>query len=95
MNIIFRESTLIVFLSLLRLFKTHLISKLVSSQQQQCVAFPLCGKSLDMTAVLDTGHRVIGIEGSQTGIEAFFNENNIPYEIEKDENNQYQIYKVN
>jgi thiopurine S-methyltransferase len=68
---------------------------LVSSQQQQCVAFPLCGKSLDMTAVLDTGHRVIGIEGSQTGIEAFFSENNIPYEIEKDENNQYQIYKVN
>ncbi len=91
----FEKSTLIVFLSLLRLFKTHLISKLVSSEQQQCVAFPLCGKSLDMTAVLDTGHRVIGIEGSQTGIEAFFNENNIPYEIEKDENNQYQIYKVN
>jgi hypothetical protein len=47
-----------------------------------------------MKAVLDTGHRVIGIEGSQIGVEAFFNENNIPYEIEKDESNQYQIYKV-
>lgn len=48
-----------------------------------------------MKAVLDAGHRVIGIEGSRSGIEAFFNENNIPYEIENDENNQYQIYKVN
>lgn len=48
-----------------------------------------------MKAVLDVGHQVIGIEGSQTAIEAFFNENNIPYEIEKAENNQYQIYKVN
>jgi hypothetical protein len=47
-----------------------------------------------MTAVLDTGHRVIGIEGSPTAAEAFFNENNIPYEIEKDESDQYQIYKV-
>ncbi len=47
-----------------------------------------------MKAVLDTGHQVIGIEGSQIGVEAFFNENNIPYEIEKDESNQYQIYKV-
>jgi hypothetical protein len=47
-----------------------------------------------MKAVLDMGHQVIGIEGSQNGIEAFFNENNIPYEVEKDESNQYQIYKV-
>ncbi len=47
-----------------------------------------------MKAVLDLGHRVIGIEGCQTGVEAFFNENNIPFEIENDESNQCQIYKV-
>ena len=46
-----------------------------------------------MKAVLDSGHRVIGIEGCQSAIEAFFGENNIPYELEKDENNQCQIYK--
>jgi thiopurine S-methyltransferase len=71
-----------------------LLPKLVSSTPQQCVVFPLCGKTLDMKAVLDMGHQVIGIEGSQNGIEEFFNENNIPYEVEKDESNQYQIYKV-
>jgi thiopurine S-methyltransferase len=67
---------------------------LVSSEQQKCVVFSLCGKTLDMKAVLDLGHRVIGIEGSQTAVEAFFNENNIPFEIENDQSNQCQIYKV-
>ncbi len=47
-----------------------------------------------MKAVLDAKHQVIGIECAQLGIEAFFNENNIQYNIENDENNQYQIYKV-
>jgi hypothetical protein len=45
-----------------------------------------------MKAVLDAQHQVIGIECSQLGIEAFFNENNIEYKVE---NNQCQIYKVN
>ena len=66
----------------------------MNSSQQQCVAFTLCGKSLDMIAVLDAGHRVIGIEGCQSAVEAFFNENQIPYEIEKDQNDQCLIYKV-
>ncbi len=44
-----------------------------------------------MKAVLDEKHQVIGIECAQLGIEAFFNENNIPYTIE---NNQCQTYKV-
>jgi hypothetical protein len=48
-----------------------------------------------MKAVLDAKHQVIGIECSQLGIEAFFNENNIQYNIENNENNKCQIYKVN
>lgn len=72
-----------------------MIPKLTSAKEQKCVLFPLCGKTLDMKAVLEVGHRVIGIEGSQQGVEAFFAENNIPYEIEKDEANQCQTYKVN
>ena len=47
-----------------------------------------------MKAVLDCGHQVIGIEGSQAAVEAFFKENNIPYKVEKDEKSQFQIYKV-
>lgn len=77
-----------------RLLKRNLLSELNSAEQQQCVAFSLCGKSLDMTGVLEAGHRVIGIEGYQAAIEAFFAENQIPYEIEKEENNQCLIYKV-
>jgi thiopurine S-methyltransferase len=68
---------------------------LVSSEKQQCVVFSLCGKTLDMKAALDIGHQVIGIEGSQSAVEAFFNENNIPHKVEKDESNQFQVYKVN
>lgn len=63
-------------------------------EQQQCVAFPLCGKTVDMMAVLDAGHCVIGIEGSTTAIETFFKENEIVYEIEKDETGKFSIYKV-
>ncbi len=48
-----------------------------------------------MKAALDIGHQVIGIEGSQSAVEAFFNENNIPHKVEKDESNQFQVYKVN
>jgi thiopurine S-methyltransferase len=77
------------------LFARNLLPKLVASNQQQCVVFSLCGKTLDMKAVLDAGHRVIGIEGSPIAAEAFFKENNIPYETETDETNKYQIYKVN
>lgn len=72
--------------------KKHLLEKLNAAEQQQCVVFPLCGKSLDMMGVVDAGHRVIGIEGSQMAIEAFFTENQIQYE--KEENNQWLVYKV-
>ena len=76
------------------LFKKYLLAKLVTSNEQQCVLFPLCGKTLDMKAVLDAGHRVIGVEGARKGVEAFFDENQIAYELEQDANDQCQIYKV-
>ena len=47
-----------------------------------------------MMAALDTGHRVIGIEGGVAPVEAFFSENKIAYEIENDAINQCEIYKV-
>ena len=47
-----------------------------------------------MKAALDVKHEVIGIEYVQIGIEGFFEENNIKYNIEYDENNQCQVYKV-
>ena len=45
-------------------------------------------------AVLDAGHRVIGLEGTTTATETFFKENEITYEIEKDQTGQFSIYKV-
>ncbi|CAF3530614.1 unnamed protein product [Rotaria socialis] len=38
------------------------------------------GKTIDMKAVLDSKHQVIGIECAQVGIETFFQENNIKYQ---------------
>ncbi|CAF1151406.1 unnamed protein product [Adineta ricciae] len=74
-------------------FDKHILSKISSIDQQQCVLFPLCGKTVDMKAVLDAGHRVIGIEYVQLGVEAFFEETNIAHEILTDEENKCQIYQ--
>ena len=41
---------------------------------------PLCGKSRDMWWLAQRGHPVLGIELSQTAIEAFFTEANAPYQ---------------
>ncbi|CAF1155262.1 unnamed protein product [Adineta steineri] len=80
-------------LSVNKHFKKHILSKIISIDQQQCVLFPLCGKTVDMKAVLDINHQVIGIEYIQLGIEAFFEENNIEHDITNDEHNKYSIYK--
>lgn len=47
-----------------------------------------------MKAVLDVNHHVIGIECAQLGIEAFFNENNIPYQTIDDVQNPCRVYQV-
>jgi thiopurine S-methyltransferase len=83
-----------LFALYLRHFKNYVLSKITSLEQQQCVLFPLCGKTVDMKAVLDAKHKVIGIECVQLGVEGFFEEHNIEHDIEDDENNKCQIYKV-
>ena len=45
------------------------------------VFFPLCGKSLDMTYILNQGLSVIGVELSEIGIKQFFHENNLDFTI--------------
>lgn len=47
-----------------------------------------------MKAVLDEKHQVVGIECSQLGIEAFFNENNIQYDMQSDATNECHVYNV-
>lgn len=41
------------------------------------VFVPLCGKSLDMIWLSGLGHPVLGVELSQKGVNAFFDENNL------------------
>jgi len=45
------------------------------------VFFPLCGKSLDMTYILNQGFSVIGVEISEVGIKQFFHENGLDFTI--------------
>lgn len=47
-----------------------------------------------MKAVLDAGHRVVGIEGVLKAVQTFFEEHEIAYTVEHDEENKYQIYQV-
>ena len=70
------------------------MAKLNPDGKTQLILFPLCGKSVDMKAILDVNHHVIGIECAQLGIEAFFNENNIQYQVADDVQNKCRIYQV-
>lgn len=75
-------------------FQKHVLAKLDPNTEPQLILFPLCGKTVDMKAVLDVNHHVIGIECSSLGIEAFFNENNIQYQAVDNVQNKCRIYQV-
>ena len=45
------------------------------------VFVPLCGKSIDMTYLLNQGFSVIGVELSEIGIKQFFLENGLDFTI--------------
>ncbi|WP_434927217.1 thiopurine S-methyltransferase [Shewanella sp. HL-SH2] len=51
---------------------------------------PLCGKSLDMCYLAELGHQVQGSELSQTAIEQFFNDNQLPFQVQQ--HTQHQFY---
>ncbi|UJF22729.1 thiopurine S-methyltransferase [Shewanella sp. OMA3-2] len=51
---------------------------------------PLCGKSLDMCYLAEFGHQVLGCELSQTAIEQFFNDNQLPFQVAQ--HAQHQFY---
>jgi thiopurine S-methyltransferase len=44
------------------------------------VLVPLCGKTLDMLWLAARGHSVFGVELSETACEAFFTENDLPFD---------------
>jgi thiopurine S-methyltransferase len=44
------------------------------------VFVPLCGKTLDMHYLAEQGHRVVGVEFSEIGVRAFFDEAGIVYQ---------------
>lgn len=50
------------------------------------VFVPLCGKSLDMLWLRAQGHVVVGVELSEKAVAAFFEENEIPPQVKRDEN---------
>ena len=52
---------------------------------------PLCGKSLDMIYLANSGFKVIGVELSDTAVKDFFAENNLAYKIYKVDS--FVVYK--
>jgi len=57
------------------------------------VFFPLCGKSLDMTYILNQGFSVIGVELSEIGIKQFFHENGLDFTISQV--GKFDLYSAN
>ncbi len=52
-----------------------------ASFSAHCIFVPLCGKSLDMLWLHAQGHQVLGIELSEKAAKAFFEENQLPFNI--------------
>lgn len=46
-------------------------------EQGACVLVPLCGKSLDLMWLAQQGHEVMGVELSETAVQAFFSEQHL------------------
>lgn len=60
------------------------------------VFVPLCGKSLDLCYLAEQGHEVLGCELSQTAVEDFFSDNELPYSVvQQGEANHYSTEQVN
>lgn len=55
------------------------------------VLVPLCGKSLDITWLAERGHRVIGVELTQTAVEAFFSERGLEAVVSQE--GAFRVYR--
>lgn len=56
------------------------------------VFVPLCGRTLDMLWLAGRGHRVVGVELSELGVRAFFEEQGLtPVILDKPPFRQYQV----
>lgn len=51
---------------------------------------PLCGKTLDMCFLAQSGHQVIGCELSDVAVRQFFDENKLSFKLEKQD--EFQCY---
>ncbi|QQX80801.1 thiopurine S-methyltransferase [Shewanella sp. KX20019] len=59
------------------------------------VFVPLCGKSLDMCFLAEQGHGVIACELNDLAVSQFYQENNLPYSVDKvDEHQRYQTEQI-
>ncbi|MCF4994921.1 thiopurine S-methyltransferase [Pseudomonas syringae] len=58
---------------------------------QARVLVPLCGKSLDLLWLADQGHRVLGVELSETAIRDFFTEQRLAPEV--GERGAFKVYR--
>lgn len=58
------------------------------------VFVPLCGKSVDMLYLADLGHEVTGLEFSEIGVEAFFEENKLNFTKESLPEAAFVVYKA-
>ena len=61
-----------------------------------CQVFvPLCGKSLDMCFLAEQGHDVVGCELNEVAVKQFYQENNLPVEVNQvGEHQQFSTEQV-
>lgn len=63
---------------ILKKFENNLIPSVTSNTT---IFFPLCGKTLDMLYFLEKGYNVVGVEGVETIILEYLNENGLKYDV--------------
>src|SRR5690606_29079731 len=62
------------------------------AQPKATVFIPLCGKSLDMKWLVDSGYQVLGIELNESAIKAFFAEHKLQPSIHQE--GPFRVYRA-
>jgi thiopurine S-methyltransferase len=58
------------------------IEVLTADKERQRILIPLCGMTYDMIWLADQGHTVVGVESVKAPIKAFFEKNQLEYDVD-------------
>lgn len=78
--------------TLCEMFRKH-YKQLINGRENLKIFIPLCGKAVEMKWLLDEGHSVVGVDCGEEGLQQFFEENKIKFEVYNEARVDGKVYK--